>query len=160
MKEKRSKERGYVFALPRVVSSLIGGKPRRAKWSRLEAFGLGTLVFLIAWVFCGQEFLLPVRPWIGRILVLFILPFAVWAGFLVLYYLNSLFIALLRKVRLYSAPTNERLQHYIIMILITLIALHFLRDRVGWISALGAGWFMLVGMNIFCIFFERLLDEP
>jgi hypothetical protein len=159
MNEKRPKQRGYVFALPRVVSSLMGGKPRRAKWSRLEAFGFGTLVFLVAWVFCGRELLLLVRPWIERILILFILPFAVWAGFLVLYYLNSLFIALLRKVRLYSAPTNERLQHCIIMILVTLIALHFLRDRLGWINALGTSWFMLVGMNIFCIFFERLLDE-
>jgi hypothetical protein len=159
MNENRSKQRGYVFALPRVVSSLLGGKPRRAKWSRLEAFGFGTLVFLIACVFCGRELLLLVRPWIGRILILLILPPVVWAGFLLLYYLDSLLIALLRKVRLYSAPTNERLQHFIIMTLITLIALHFLRDSVGWISGLGTIWFMLVGMNIFCIFFERLLDE-
>jgi hypothetical protein len=40
-----------------------------------------------------------------------------------------------------------------------MIALHFLRDSAGWIRSLGVLWLMLIGMNVFCIFFERLLDE-
>ena len=151
--------RGYAFALPRVVAKLFGAKPRRAEWSAAEAYGFGALVFAIACVFSGRELSLFVRPWPWRGLLLLALPFAVWAGFVLLYYLLSLLIKLLRKIRLYTAPTNDPFQHVVIMFLMSLIALRFLRDPLGWISSLGVTWFMLVGTNIFCIFFERLLDE-
>jgi len=152
-------DRGYVFALPRVIAKFFGSRPRRAEWSRAEAYGFGLVVYGMAMVFFARHLLMLVRSPFGRVALLLTLPFAVWIGSLLLYYLVSLVTALLRRLRLYSGP-NERFQHYIIMLGMSLIALHFLRDPVGWISGWGTLWFLLLGTNIFCIFFERLLDEP
>lgn len=159
MKQDESSERGYVFALPRVIVGLIGKKPRREEWSRAEAYGVGLLVFGMAYVFCGRAGLMFVRAPLARVLVLLILPVAVWILFLLLYYFVSLLIRLLRKLRLYSGA-NDRFQHYVITLLTTLIALQFLRDPNGWMGALGTVWLFLIGANLFCILFERLLDEP
>ena len=153
-------QRGYVFALPRVIAKLFGAKPRRAEWSGAEAYGVCALVFGITYVFSARELLVFVRPWPARLLALFVLPFAVWVAFLLLYYVISLLIRTLRQLRLYKARTNDQFQHVVIMLLTTAISLHFLRDPIGWISALGVTWFLLLGTNIFCIFFERILDEP
>ena len=57
-------------------------------------------------------------------LVLLLLPFAVWVAFLLLYYVNSLMAAVLRRLGLYSAMTNNPFQHFVIMSLTTLIALY------------------------------------
>jgi hypothetical protein len=159
MKKDESSQRGYVFALPRVIVGLVGKKPRRAEWSRAEAYGVGLLVYAIGCVFFGRETLIFVRPTFARLPVLLIVPVAVWAFLLLLYYLVSLVIRLLRNLHLYSGR-NDRFQHYVIMLLTSLIALHFLRQPLGWMGALGTVWLFLLGANIFCIFFERLLDEP
>jgi hypothetical protein len=158
MKEDDPDQPGYVFALPRVVVGLIWKKPPRGEGSRAEAYGLGLIVYGMALVFCARQLLMFVRETPVRVVLLVILPFAVWIGFLLLYYLVSLVIAFLRSLRLY-AGSNERFQHYVIMLLTTLIALHFLRDPLGWISGSGTFWLLLLGLNIFCGFFERLLDE-
>ena len=159
MKQDSSSERGYVFALPRVIVGLIGKRPRREEWSRAEAYGVGLLVFGIVCVFCGRVALMFVRAPLARTLLLLILPVVVWILFLLLYYLVSLLIRLLRKLRLYSGA-NDRFQHYVITLLTTLMALQFLRDPNGWMGALGTVWLFLLGANLFCILFERLLDEP
>lgn|GEM_PF-5706953 len=159
VKKRESTQIGYVFALPRVAVKFFGGRPRRAEWSRVEAYGFGLIVYGMAFVFLARELLMLVRSPPACLSLLLILPVAVWIGFLLLYYLLSRVIALLRRFRLYSGP-NDRFQHYVIMLLTSLIALHFLRDPLGWISGLGTLWFLLLGLNIFCIFFERLLDEP
>ena len=153
-------QRGYVFALPRVIAKLFGARPRRAEWSAAEAYAVGALVFGIIYVFSARKLLLFVRPWPVRLVVLFLLPFAVWVAFLLLYYVISLVIRPLRQLSLYQARTNDQFQHLVIMLLTSAIALHFFRDPIGWISALGVTWFLLLGTNIFCIFFERILDEP
>jgi hypothetical protein len=160
MKNDDTGKRGYAFALPRVIVGLIGRKPRRAEWSGAEAYGFGVLVFGIACVFCARNLLFVVRHSFWRGLILVALPFATWMAFLTLYYLNALVIALLRKLHLYSGKTNDRFQHVVIMLLTSLLALHFLRDPAGWLGSLGVFWFLLLGTNIFCIAFERLLDEP
>ena len=159
MKQDSSSERGYVFALPRVIVGLIGKRPRREEWSRAEAYGVGLLVFGMVCVFCGRAALMFVRAPLARTLLLLILPVVVWILFLLLYYLVSLLIRLLRRLRFYSGP-NDRIQHYVITLLTTVIALQFLRDPNGWMGALGTVWLFLLGANLFCILFERLLDEP
>ena len=158
MRGEESK-RGYDFALPRVVAKLFGARPRRAPWSRGEAYGFGSIVYGMALVFCARQLLMFVSPTPVGVAILAILPVAVWGGFLLLYYLVSLLIALCRRLHLFSG-SNDRFQHYIIMFLTSLIALYFLRDPLGWISGSGTLWFLLLGTNVFCIFFERLLDEP
>jgi len=89
------------------------------------------------------------------VLFLVLLPFAIWLAYLVLYYLNYLAVAALRRLRLYSARSNNPFQHVIIMSLTTLIALHFLGDECAWMKSLGVFWLALVGLNFLSILVEK-----
>jgi hypothetical protein len=91
--------------------------------------------------------------------VLLILPFAIWAAFLLLYYLNALVIALFRRLGLYSAVTNNTFQHAVIMALITLIAVEFLFEEPAWVKSLGVFWLGLFSLNLLSIPIEKLFDE-
>ena len=124
----RGCEIGYAFALPRLIARVGGRRARRAELSRWEAYGLGILVFGISCVFVAHILLSIVRPAFAQLLVLLLLPFAVWAAFLLLYYVNSLMTALLRRFGLYSAMTNNAFQHFVIISLTTLFAFLLVRD--------------------------------
>ena len=154
------REIGYAFALPRLIAHLGGRRARRAELSRWEAYGLGILVFGISCVFVGNTLLPVVRPIFARLLLLLLLPFAVWAAFLLLYYLNSLMIALLRRFRLYSATTNNAFQHFVIISLTTLFAFLLVRDESGWMRSLGFFWLGLLSLNLISILILQLLHEP
>ena len=101
------REIGYAFALPRLIARLGGRRARRAELSRWEAYGMGILVFGISCVFVAHTLLPVVRPAFAQLLVLLLLPFAVWVAFLLLYYVNSLMTALLRRFGLYSAIDEQ-----------------------------------------------------
>ena len=150
---------GYAFALPRLAARLAGRKVRRAEFSRWEAYGLGILVFGMSCVF-GARLILPfVRPVALQGLVLFFLPFAIWLAFLILYYLNFLVIAVLRRLGLYSALTNNPFQHVVIMALTSGIALSFLGDECAWVKPLGVFWLGLVCLNLLSVFLLRILPK-
>ncbi|MGH8093666.1 MAG: hypothetical protein ACREIF_09365 [Chthoniobacterales bacterium] len=159
MKQLATRQTGYVFALPRLVARLAGGEVRRAEFSAAEAYGLAVLVFGISCVFVGRTLLPLVRPLVSQALVLFLLPFAIWAAYLLLYYLNSLVIAFLRKLRLYPVKANRPFQHVVITSLTTLLALLLVRDETGWMRSLGIFWLGLLLLNILSIFLEKLFDE-
>jgi hypothetical protein len=150
---------GYAFALPRLLARLAGREARRAELSAAEAYGLGVLVFGMSCMFVARALLPMVRPFLLSLLVLFLVPFAVWIAFLLLYYLNSLVVALLRRLRFYSAITNNPFQHVVIMSLTTLIAFHFLGDECRWANSLGLFWLGLLGLNFLAILVEKLSDE-
>ncbi|MEO5719699.1 MAG: hypothetical protein ABIR29_14160 [Chthoniobacterales bacterium] len=150
---------GYAFALPRLIAALLGRKPRRAEWSRGEAYGLGILVFGMSCLFVAQLILPLVRPNPLKALLLLCLPFALWIAFLFLYFVNAQVAALLRRLGLYTAPTNNPLQHFVIMALTTWIALLFLRVDYGWIRSLGVFWFGLLGCNLLALVLLKIRHE-
>jgi hypothetical protein len=154
------REIGYAFALPRLIARLGGRQARRAELSRWEAYGLGILVFGISCVLLTRALLPLVRPRALQGLVLFLIPFGTWLAFLVLYYLNALVVAGLRRLGLYSAITNNAFQHFVIMSLTTLCALLFVRDETGWLRSLGIFWLGLLSLNLISIFILQLLHEP
>jgi hypothetical protein len=153
------REVGYAFALPRLIARLGGREVRRAELSPWEAYGLGILVFGISCVFAAREILPLVRPAALQWLFLFVLPFAIWVAFLLLYYCTALAIAFFRKLGLYAAVTNNPFQHVVIMSLTTLFATLLLRDECDWLKSLGIFWLALLGLNILSIFVEKLRDE-
>ena len=160
MKMAATRPVGYAFALPRLLARLTGRKVRRAEFSGAEACGVGILVFGISCVFVARALLSIVRPLALYLAVLFILPFAIWIAFLFLYYLNSLVIALLRRLGFYSAVTNNPFQHIVIISLTSLIAFHFLGEERVWVKSLGAFWLGLLSLNLVSILVEKFLDEP
>ncbi len=159
MKSSESLQLGYAFALPRLVARLAGRKVRRAELSRGEAYGVGLLVFGISCVVAARAILPFARPLVWQMLCLFFLPFAMWIAWLLLYYVNALFIAMFRKLGLYSAVTNNPFQHVIIMSLSTLLATLLAYKETGWMECLGILWLGLVALNLFSIACLALLDE-
>lgn len=147
MKKERP-ELGYAFALPRLVARQAGRAVRRAEFSRWEAYGLGLLVFGMSSVFVARLVLPFVRLGLLQLLVLLLLPFAVWVAFLLLYFVNAQIAALLRRFGLYPAPTNNPLQHFVIMTVTSGLALLFLRDECDWVKSLGVFWLGLLGLNL------------
>ena len=159
MKTSSARPVGFAFALSRLAARATGCKPRRAEFSGLEAYGLGALVFAISYVFVGRALLSFVRPAAVYIITFLILPFAIWIAFLLLYYLNSLVAALLRRLGLYSAVTNNSFQHVVIMSLISLVAVYFLFEQPVWVKSLGIFWLGLLSLNLLSILIEKLVDE-
>lgn len=159
MKTVGTRPVGHAFALSRLVARCRGRKPRRAEFSAAEAYGLGLLVYAMACVFAGRALLSFVRPPVFYLVVLLILPFAIWIVSLLLYYFTSLVIALFRRYRLYSAVTNNPFQHVVIMSLVSLIALHFVFEDPVWVKSLGLFWLGLVSLNLLSILVEKFLRE-
>ena len=159
MNERAPHQTGYAFALPRLAARLVGRTVRRAELSRWEAYGLGILVFGMSCVFALRLLWPAVGPVFLQDLVLILLPIAIWIAFLILYYLNSLVVALLRGLGLYAAPTNNPFQHVVIMALTTAIAFWFLRDECDWVKALGVFWLGLLSLNLLSILVEKLIES-
>lgn len=151
---------GYAFALPRLIARMIGRHPRRVEFSRWEAYGLGILVFTMSVVFAAWLVLPFVRRGFFTVVVLFLLPFAVWVAFLPFYYLNAQLIALFRALGLYRAPTNNPFQHVVIMTWTTWLAYLFLREGNIWLKSLGIFWLGLLLSNLCAGVVFRLRDEP
>ncbi|MDQ3199606.1 MAG: hypothetical protein M3Q46_10580 [Verrucomicrobiota bacterium] len=150
---------GYAFALPRLVARLAGRQVRRAELSRWEAYGTGILVFAIPCVFAARLFLPLVRHLALQLLFVVLLPFAVWIAFLLVYFINARIAALLRRLGLFSAPTNNPLQHVVIISMVTLLAALLLRDPSDWINSLGALWLGLIGLNLLSLLCLKFRHE-
>ncbi len=159
MKDLAPGQEGYAFALPRLAARLAGRKVRRAELCRWEAYGMGILVFGIACVFAGRVLLPFVRHGPGQLLALLLLPFAMWIVFLVVYFINARLAALLRWFGLYSARTNNSLQHFVIILVITFLSFLLVRDGNEWVRSLGVFWLGLVSLNLLSLLVLRLLHE-
>ena len=151
-------ERGYILALPRLLARLAGRPARRAEWSAGEVYGFGTFVFALACLAGGHALFRFVRLGATRWLGLVLLPLFVWIAFLFLYYLNSLLARLLRRLGLYSARTNNPLQHLVIISLMTLLA-GWMVEQNGWLSSLGILWLTLVALNLLALLALKIFDE-
>jgi hypothetical protein len=159
MSKRELRPPGYAFALPRLGARLAGRKVRRAPLSSWETYGTGIFVFALSAVFAGRLILPLVRPAFLQLLALLVLPFLIWVAWLLLFYVNSLVIALFRKLGLYSAATNNPFQHVVIVALSTLLAALLVRDASGWIRLLGTAWIALVGLNLLSIVILKILHE-
>lgn len=152
-------ELGFWFALPRLLARLAGKKVRRAQWSALEGYGLGWLVFLFPCVFLWRGQLAVVRPIVFQIILFVLIPLAVWIGWLLLYFFVWLLAGLLRRSGLFSRPTNNPLQSFFIILIVSILALVFLRDEQFWLRLLGIFWLGLVALNLCAELILRLSDE-
>ncbi len=159
MNKRKPRPLGYAFALPQLGARLAGREVRRAPLSCWETYGTGIFIFALSAVFAGRLILPLVRPTFLQLLVILVLPFLIWVAWLLLFYVISLVIALFRKLGLYSATTNNRFQHVVIVALSTLLAALLVRDASGWIRLLGAAWIALVALNFLSIVILRILHE-
>ncbi len=134
--------RGYLFALPRLLARLAGYEVHRAELNAWEVYSFGVFVFAMACIVAGWA----IWPfvWPGFFILL---PMAVWVAFLLLFYVNFLLAQLLRRLGLYTAVTNNPLQHFLIMTLMTLLAAWLILAGNAWVRSLGIFWVGLVALN-------------
>lgn len=155
----RNGERGYFFALPRLLARVFGCKARCAEFSGAEAHGVGMLVFTMVCVLLGRALWTFVRPGWLQLLFVIVLPLGAWIALLVFYFVNSLFARLLRRLGLYSAPTNNPLQHVVIIAVLTLCAARLIGDASVWLRSLGIFWCALVGLELFALLVLKIRHE-
>ncbi len=152
-------EMGYAFALPRLLARIAGLKVRRAQWSAAEAYGLGSLVFLLPCVWLWQEEVAGARSLVRQIFALGFVPLLVWLGWLLVLAVVWSLASMLRRLGLYRAPTNLPLQSFFILTLVSLCALSFVCEPNLVLRSLGIFWFGLVLLNFLAAISLRFSHE-
>jgi len=123
---------GFAFALTRLSARLSGRQVRRAEWSGLETNAVGLFVFGISLACAARVIPLFVRPIALQVVICTMLPVLLWIVYLLLYYLISLGIRICRRLGLYSAATNNPIQHLFFVLLTTLLSLSLVRSGTVW----------------------------
>lgn len=132
----------FYFALPRLLAQMRGGDPRRAEQNSAEAWLAHVAIYLVTYIYLAG-FTPAFIPWPGRVPIFVALAFLSWLFWLVVLYLNSL---LLKIVRFRSLPLR-RGQGVLIATLTTAMALLLLR-RGSYAAEIGAVWLTATTMNL------------
>jgi hypothetical protein len=143
----KNDNRPFYFSLFRVMAMLRGGDTRRAENNGFEALLVGLMVYAIHYLFFATCFLpTNLEPWLTALLLI-VLAFWIWLFWLLLLYVNSITIKLLRVCGLFRAIPIRRAQSILWGIFTTAMACALLQ-RSGWVRELGAIWLVAVAMNL------------
>jgi hypothetical protein len=157
MHERTDYSGGFHFALPRLFLSLLGERPIRSENNFAEALWAGAIAILLPWLalldmtgafHCSLG-------WLSAI-ALFAAIIPLW---LILFYLNSLLIALCRRTRLLTNYPNRTMQHALALIMIALSSarLAFSESLVHWI---GIAVLTLIAVDLFAAVALPLAHDP
>lgn len=136
----------FYFALPRLLAKLRGGDCSRAEQNGLEAWVANLAIYLISFLYFAG--LIPqFDRWWTRVPILIALAFLVWLFWLLMLYLNSLILKLLRSCGLFRALPIRRGQGVLIGVAATAMAVALLQ-RSPLVSEIGAIWLTATAMNL------------
>jgi hypothetical protein len=139
--------RAFYFSLFRVIALLRGGDPRRAESNGFEAWLVGLMIFSIHYLFFATLFVpSDLEPWLTALLLV-TLAFWIWLFWLLLLYLNSLIIKLLRTCGIFHTLPIRRAQSILWGISTTAMACMLLKSSPA-LRELGAIWLVAVAMNL------------
>lgn len=136
----------FYFALPRLLAKWRGGDPRRAEQNATEAFAGSIGVFGVSFLFFAGSLPATLEAW-QRFLLYIPLAFAVWLFWLLVLYLNTLMMKIVRAFGLFRAVPDRHLQSVLIATVATAMAL-VLVQRGSWMSELAALWIVAVTLNL------------
>jgi hypothetical protein len=147
----------FYFALPRLLNRMRGGTDEVSESNAAEAY-LGSIgIFIITFVFGLQLFAERFSGWSVMAFDL-LLVFAVWIFWLVVFYINSLIVKLLRACGLFRGTPNRRAQDIFVGIPVAAMAyrLSILPGWLGWI-----GWLCLcaLGVNFLAAILLKLIPN-
>jgi hypothetical protein len=136
----------FYFALPRLLAMLRDRDSSRAEQNGIEAWVGGIAIYLVGYLFFAG--LIPAdQGWWGKGLLLVGLAFLVWLFWLLVLYLNSVILKLLRGLGLFRALPARRGQSILVGAAASGMAFELIR-RGGLIGELGAVWLIAVAMNL------------
>ena len=147
----------FYFALPRLLNRIRGGTDKVSESNAAESY-LGSIgIFIITFVFGLQLFAERFSGW-SVIAFDLALVFAVWIFWLIVFYINSLIVKLLRACGLFRETPNRRAQDIFIAIVLAAMAyrLSILHGWLGWI-----GWLCLcaLGANFLAAILLKLIPN-
>ena len=147
----------FYFALPRLLNLMRGGTDKVSESNAAESY-LGSIgIFIITFVFGLQLFAERFSGW-SVIAFDLVLVFAVWIFWLIVFYINSLIVKLLRACGLFRETPNRRAQDIFIAIVLAAMAyrLSILHGWLGWI-----GWLCLcaLGANFLAAILLKLIPN-
>ncbi len=143
--ERRDQPQFY-FALPRLVASQLGWNAARTEGNWLEANIVGGFEHLIWYAFAAHALLHGMPAW-EKIALLIPLVVCVWICWLLMIYLNSVFIRLLRVCGLLRDLSNARAQSVLLGIVTTGFAF-YLSANASRLGILGVAWVVAVSLNL------------
>ncbi len=136
----------FYFALSRFLASPREHKQTRSEKNWLEANAVGTLNHLVVYAFAFALLLKNLPGW-KQVLLLLPLGVIVLVFWLLLLYVNSWLIKLLRPAGLLRALPDNRAQTLLISIVTTAMAGELLFAG-GWLRFVGAIWLAAVALNL------------
>jgi hypothetical protein len=143
----KSDKRQFYFSLLRVIAMLRGGDTRRAESNGFEAWLVGLTIYSIHYLFFATLFVPSnLEPWVTALLLL-ALAFWIWLFWLLLLYINSMIIKVLRPCGIFRTIPTRRAQSILWGISTTAMACALLKSSPS-LRELGAIWLMAVVMNL------------
>lgn len=143
----KSDTRQFYFSLFRVIVMLRGGDARRAESNEFEAWLVGLTIYSIHYLFFATLFIPSnLEPWL-TVLLLVAVAFWIWLFWLLLLYINSVIIKLLRACGLFRAIPTRRIQSVLWGISTTAMACWLFKSSPS-LHELGAVWLVAVAMNL------------
>jgi hypothetical protein len=136
----------FYFALPRLLAAFRGGDPTRGEQNGTEAWAAGASTYLVSYLFFAGLIPSTFGPW-PRGLLLVGLAFLVWLFWLLVLYLNSMILELLRGLGFFAALPERRGQSILVATAASAMAFQLLR-RGALVGELGAIWLIAVAMNL------------
>jgi len=135
----------FYFALARLVAKCRGGNGARTEQNWIEANLVGLAVFGISFLFLAR--LLPghVSGW-PAVALLVPLAFVAFLSWLLVLYVNSLLLRLVRAAGFMRNVTDSRAQCILVAALTTVLAFCLLRSD-SWMRIAGAVWIIGVVLN-------------
>jgi hypothetical protein len=144
MNENRSPR--FYFALPRLLALMRNGDTRRAEVNSVEAWAGNIAIFAVSYLFFARFVAGRLAWWLAP-LALIALAFLVLLFWLLVLYLNSLILELLRRCGLFRSLPQRRGQGVLLAAVTTAMALQLAQTRSlsGEIASI---WLVAVAMNL------------
>ena len=136
----------FYFSLLRLLAVLRGGDATRAETNGTEAWLAGVAMYLIGFLFFAQFVPTDYNPWLTALWLL-VLAFLVWLFWLLVLYLNSLIIKLLRPAGFFRSIPTRRAQSILLGFWATTMAFDLIQ-RGSWMGEIAAIWLVAVALNL------------
>ena len=126
----------FYFALPRLLAKIRGGDSIRAEQNSVEAWSANFAIYLVSYLYFAG-FVPALDRWWLRSLIFVALAFLVWLFWLLVLFVNSLILKLLRGFGLLRSLPIRRGQALLLGITATAMAIALL-ERGGAATEIGA----------------------
>ena len=136
----------FYFALPRLLNRMRGGSDKISESNAVEAYFGSIVAFMVSFLFVWQLFAGRCTGW-QVITAVILLVFAVSIFWLLVFYLNSLVIKILRIGGIFRKMANRHAQDILIEVLVAVFA-YELAISASWTRWIGIFCLLLLGTNL------------